>query len=83
MIHSKDVFKRNAYPRAVMLTPESTTGNFTVDFQTMQTRDPEYLHRYSATGSGTAILANRISYIFDLRGPRYVAKYSYPQLNYR
>lgn len=46
-------------------------GNFTVDFQTMQTRDPEYLHRYSATGSGTAILANRLSYIFDLRGPRY------------
>lgn len=45
-------------------------GNFTVDFQTMQTRDPEYLHRYSATGSGTAILANRLSYIFDLRGPR-------------
>ena len=46
-------------------------GNFTVDFQTMQTRDPDYLHRYSATGSGTAILANRLSYIFDLSGPRY------------
>ncbi|KAL9595237.1 MAG: hypothetical protein Q9219_006571 [cf. Caloplaca sp. 3 TL-2023] len=46
-------------------------GNFTVDFQTMQTRDPEYLHRYSATGSGTAILANRLSYIFDLRGPSF------------
>ncbi|KAL8284812.1 hypothetical protein RB597_002065 [Gaeumannomyces tritici] len=25
-------------------------GNFTVDYQTMQTRDPDYLHRYSATG---------------------------------
>lgn len=47
-------------------------GNFTVDFQTMQARDPESLHRYSATGSGTAILSNRLSYIFDLRGPRYV-----------
>lgn len=47
-------------------------GNFTVDFQTMQARDPEALHRYSATGSGTAILSNRLSYIFDLRGPRYV-----------
>lgn len=33
-------------------------GNFTVDFQAMQVRDSEYLHRYSATGSGTAILAN-------------------------
>jgi len=30
-------------------------GNFTVDFQVMQTRDPEYLHRYSATGMGTTI----------------------------
>ncbi len=44
-------------------------GNFTVDFQTMQARDADYLHRYSATGSGTAILSNRVSHIFDLRGP--------------
>ncbi|KAK1634593.1 polyketide synthase [Colletotrichum phormii] len=46
-------------------------GNFTVDYQTMQTRDPDYLHRYSATGSGTAIMANRISHVFDLRGPSF------------
>jgi acyl transferase domain-containing protein len=45
-------------------------GNFTVDFQVMQTRDPEYLHRYSATGMGTTILANRISHTFNLKGPR-------------
>lgn len=45
-------------------------GNFTVDYQTMQTRDSEYLHRYSATGMGTTILGNRISHVFDLRGPR-------------
>lgn len=45
-------------------------GNFTVDFQTMQTRDPDYLHRYSATGSGTAIMSNRISHAFNLQGPR-------------
>lgn len=47
-------------------------GNFTVDFQVMQTRDPEYLHRYSATGMGTTILANRISHTFNLKGPRYI-----------
>ncbi|KAG8158411.1 hypothetical protein KVR01_011533 [Diaporthe batatas] len=46
-------------------------GNFTVDYQTMQTRDPDYLHRYSATGSGTAIMSNRISHVFDLRGPSF------------
>lgn len=55
-------------------------GNFTVDFQTMQARDPESLHRYSATGSGTAILSNRLSYIFDLRGPRYVTSPVKPTL---
>lgn len=46
-------------------------GNFTVDYQTMQTRDPDYLHRYSATGSGTAIMANRISHVFNLTGPSF------------
>lgn len=46
-------------------------GNFTVDYQTMQVRDPEHLHRYSATGSGSAILANRISHVFDLQGPSF------------
>lgn len=45
-------------------------GNFTIDFQTMQTRDPDYIHRYSATGSGTALMANRISHVFNLHGPR-------------
>lgn len=45
-------------------------GNFTVDYQVMQMRDPDYLHRYSATGLGTAIMANRISHVFNLCGPR-------------
>ncbi|KAL7625210.1 hypothetical protein AAE478_004425 [Parahypoxylon ruwenzoriense] len=45
-------------------------GNFTMDYQTIQTREPEYLHRYVATGMGTTILANRISHVFNLKGPR-------------
>jgi acyl transferase domain-containing protein len=45
-------------------------GNFTVDFQTMQTRDPDAIHRYTATGCGTTILFNRISHVFNLQGPR-------------
>ena len=44
-------------------------GNFTVDFHTMQSKDAEYQHRYGATGSGAAILSNRVSHVFDLRGP--------------
>ncbi|THC98862.1 hypothetical protein EYZ11_001640 [Aspergillus tanneri] len=47
-------------------------GNFTMDFQVMQTRDPEYLHRYSATGMGTTILSNRVSHVFNLVGPSLV-----------
>lgn len=47
-------------------------GNFTVDYQTMQIKDPEYLQRYSATGMGTTILGNRISHAFNLLGPRSV-----------
>ncbi|KAL4957399.1 hypothetical protein BDW69DRAFT_200981 [Aspergillus filifer] len=44
-------------------------GNFTVDYSAMQTRDPDYLHRFVATGSGTAIMSNRISHVFNLQGP--------------
>ena len=45
-------------------------GSFTTDFWIMQARDPEYWNRYNATGMGTTILANRISHIFNLKGPR-------------
>ncbi|RFU78519.1 polyketide synthase [Trichoderma arundinaceum] len=47
-------------------------GNFTFDFITMQTKDPDYMSRYSATGLGTTILANRISHVFNLLGPSFV-----------
>ncbi|KAI5854487.1 polyketide synthase [Durotheca rogersii] len=51
----------------------STTGvfvaNFSVDYQPIQTRDPDYLHRYVATGSGATVMSNRISHIFNLHGP--------------
>lgn len=47
-------------------------GNFVTDFITMQLKDSEYAHRYSATGLGTTILANRISHVFNLQGPRSV-----------
>lgn len=47
-------------------------GNFTMDYQTIQARDPEYGSRFTSTGVGTAIMANRISHIFNLHGPRLV-----------
>lgn len=52
----------------------SNTGvyvaSFTHDYFLLQMRDPDYLHRYHGTGSGTTLLANRISHVFNLHGPR-------------
>jgi acyl transferase domain-containing protein len=45
-------------------------GNFSVDYQPGQTRDPDYLHRYTSSGSGATIMSNRISHVFNLHGPR-------------
>ena len=46
-------------------------GSFTLDYWMMQTREPDYLSRYHATGMGTTILSNRISHALNLVGPRY------------
>jgi acyl transferase domain-containing protein len=40
-----------------------------VDYEQICLRDPDWQPRYAATGNGIAIMANRISYAFDLRGP--------------
>lgn len=48
-------------------------SNFTVDYTNMHFRDPDYLYRYSSTGSNMAIIANRISHVFNLHGPRQVS----------
>ena len=44
-------------------------GNFNYDHQLMQYRDSEYPEPYGQTGGGVAILSNRISYVFNLKGP--------------
>lgn len=46
-------------------------GNFCLDHWMIQSRDWDYPRPYAFTGAGTSILANRISYIFNLSGPRY------------
>ncbi|KAK3693043.1 polyketide synthase module [Podospora appendiculata] len=44
-------------------------GSMTNDYYDIQVRDPETLPRYNATGTNRSILANRISYVFNLKGP--------------
>lgn len=47
-------------------------GNFTYDYAIMALRDMEYPKAYSMTGHGATILSNRVSYVFNLCGPRFV-----------
>ncbi|KAL7755590.1 hypothetical protein ACKLNR_014688 [Fusarium oxysporum f. sp. zingiberi] len=47
-------------------------GNFAADHLLIQSRDWEDAKPYSATGADSSILANRISYIFNLQGPSLV-----------
>lgn len=42
---------------------------FTRDYEGNITKDPSDIPKYHVTGTGGAILSNRISYTFDLKGP--------------
>jgi acyl transferase domain-containing protein len=44
-------------------------GCFASDHTTIQYGDKQRIAKYSATGSSGGILANRISWFFDLHGP--------------
>ncbi|KAI2615012.1 putative polyketide synthase [Hypoxylon sp. NC1633] len=44
-------------------------ASFTPDFIAMQTKDVDSLTRYSQIGMGTTMLANRVSHVFNLKGP--------------
>ncbi|KFA73795.1 hypothetical protein S40288_03178 [Stachybotrys chartarum IBT 40288] len=39
------------------------------DYEQICLRDPDWQPKYAATGNGIAIMANRISYFFNLHGP--------------
>ncbi|TWU76947.1 t1pks [Metarhizium rileyi] len=43
-------------------------GSFTNDYNAMLTKDLGYYPKYTVTGTGDAILSNRISYFYDLHG---------------
>lgn len=45
------------------------TATFTRDYDRNMYRDPATIPKYHLTGNGEAIVSNRISYIFDLKGP--------------
>ncbi|MDN6601551.1 type I polyketide synthase [Corynebacterium flavescens] len=45
------------------------TGSTNNDYGMLITADPAEMHPYAMTGTSSAIIANRISYALDLRGP--------------
>lgn len=45
------------------------SGCMTNDYELLSTRDIYDMAHNSATGNGRALLANRLSWFFDLRGP--------------
>ncbi|RYP49852.1 hypothetical protein DL768_004507 [Monosporascus sp. mg162] len=44
-------------------------GSFSSDFQQMANKEPDFRHAYVSTGVDAGIIGNRVSYIFDLKGP--------------
>lgn len=44
-------------------------GNSARDYEALLLRDPEMPAKYVGTGIGTSMLANRVSWFYDLRGP--------------
>ena len=44
-------------------------GCFTADYASLVYKDPEQMPKYAATGIAGAMVSNRISWFFDLRGP--------------
>lgn len=44
-------------------------GSSANDYQLLEASDPATAHPYGITGNSTSIIANRISYFFDFRGP--------------
>ena len=47
-------------------------GCFMHDYETMMTRDPDLPAPYKVTGTSKSILANRVSWFYDLSGPSVV-----------
>ncbi|XPS69088.1 Highly reducing polyketide synthase [Ascochyta lentis] len=45
------------------------SGSFSRDYATMLDHDPDIQPKYRATGTATNMLANRVSWFFDLTGP--------------
>ena len=53
-------------------------GSFGEDWLEITSKDTQYIDRFRAMGTGDFAFANRISFEFDLKGPRYVESTGVP-----
>lgn len=44
-------------------------GSFCQDWADAYKQDPDSMPFYGATGGGSTLLSNRLSYVFDFKGP--------------
>ena len=44
-------------------------GTFAKEYDTLFSRDPRFQPKYQASGTGSAMLANRLSWFYDFKGP--------------
>lgn len=44
-------------------------GSSNADYQNLALSDPSVTHPYAITGNASSIIANRVSYFYDFRGP--------------
>ena len=47
------------------------TGSFSSDWAALQLKDPQNASKYAGTGMAHSLLANRISWFFDFKGPSF------------
>jgi acyl transferase domain-containing protein len=73
LITAENLF--NFFPAGVQLSTLAGsdtgvfTGSFADDHKMSSLKDPERLSRYAGIGTSFSILANRLSWWFNLRGP--------------
>ncbi|PHH91571.1 hypothetical protein CDD83_11165 [Cordyceps sp. RAO-2017] len=66
-----EAFEAAGWPLSTVAGSQTSVyvGAMTDDYYTIQARDPDSLGSHAATGLSRCILSNRVSYVFDLKGP--------------
>jgi acyl transferase domain-containing protein len=69
ILQSPLIFSAGSPINAILGSDTSVhTGCFTADYANLMAKDPDQVHKYTATGTAATMLSNRISWFFDLKG---------------